>query len=172
MAKLLSKQLTETARCTTANSILHLEPLSIRRHELHYITQINMFWKIIRFFLKFVTYKWLFRHIIFNFVKKLNYIISNSDSSFEMHLYVRAVPSHFPLQNQYHHHKGKGKVSRSVFSINFSLPLFPHLFLVILFVSTFFKYLCSETGCRNNFVTYLCTFCVYPLCNKSIKKKG
>jgi hypothetical protein len=27
--------------------------------------------------------------------------------------------------------------------------------------------LCSEIGCRNNFVPYLCTFCIYCLCNKS-----
>ena len=33
-----------------------------------------------------------------------------------------------------------------------------------------YKYLCSEIGCRNNFVTYLCAPCVYCLCNKSIKK--
>ena len=32
-----------------------------------------------------------------------------------------------------------------------------------------YKYLCCETGCRNNFVTYLCTPCIYYLCNKSIK---
>jgi hypothetical protein len=32
-------------------------------------------------------------------------------------------------------------------------------------------YLCSEIGCRNNFVTYLCTFCINCLCYKSIKKK-
>ena len=24
-----------------------------------------------------------------------------------------------------------------------------------------FKYLCSEIGCRNSFVTYLCIFCIY-----------
>ena len=36
---------------------------------------------------------------------------------------------------------------------------FPHVY----------KYLCSEIGCRNNFVTYLCTPCIYCLCNKSIK---
>jgi len=34
-----------------------------------------------------------------------------------------------------------------------------------------YKYLCSETGCRNNFVTYLCALCIYCLCNKSIKFK-
>ena len=34
-----------------------------------------------------------------------------------------------------------------------------------------YKYLYSETGCRNSFVTYLCTLCIYCLCNKSIKKK-
>ena len=34
-----------------------------------------------------------------------------------------------------------------------------------------YKYLCSETGCRNNFVTYLCTFCINCLCNKPNKKK-
>jgi len=28
----------------------------------------------------------------------------------------------------------------------------------------------SEIGCRNNFVTYLCTPCIYCLCNKSNKK--
>ena len=33
-----------------------------------------------------------------------------------------------------------------------------------------YKYLCSEIGCRNNFLTYLRTTCIYCLCNKSIKK--
>ena len=39
---------------------------------------------------------------------------------------------------------------------------FPHVY----------KYLCSEIGCRNNFVTYICTPCIYCLCNKSILKKS
>ena len=29
-----------------------------------------------------------------------------------------------------------------------------------------YKYLCSEIGCRNSFVTYLCTFCMYRVAQK------
>ena len=51
-------------------------------------------------------------------------------------------------------------VAAVFFLIHFSLSLFPPLLLVILY---------SEIVCRNNFVTYLCTLCIYCLCNKSIK---
>ena len=60
--------------------------------------------------------------------------------------------------------------SRTVFFLSFSLPLFLPLFIVILFVPLVYKYLCSEIGCRDNFVTYLCTFCINCPCNKSTKK--
>jgi hypothetical protein len=71
-------------------------------------------------------------------------------------------------------HSRRRHISPSVaavfFLIHFSLPLFPPLLLVYSFPLGY-KYLYSEIGFRNNFVTYLCTQCIYCLYNKSIKKK-